>query len=249
MISYRRMMSYIPPIILLKALTNHTDEYIYQRLIHGYADDLYYINGIQQMLRQVHDEASVHSNGEAREYLGNIFRSRFFDLHPWITNVEITDYMLAECVLIHLTDYTDKFNMIVFMIQKLYQCVQGKSKVENADSVMMQEILLGGHLYQKVIKDRAENWLRQVKYTVLKRTEPHASITQLSMATAVRYASNIERAVENFLATGNVNAASNMGLMQTTGLVIMAENINRMRYMSHFRYGTCVVRTFLSAFC
>lgn len=236
MLSYRRLMSYVPPIILLKALSNHTDEYIYQCLIAGrYARDQYFINGIQQMLRELHDKGGVHTNDEAREYLGELFRSRFADLHPWITNAEITEYMLNECVLIHLTDKESKFNLICFMIQKLYQCVQGHCKIENVDSVMMQEILLGGHLYQKVLKDRVENWLRQLKYTILKRDDNRMAFNQMQMATAMRYTGLIERAMDNFLATGNVNARSNLGLMQTTGLVIMAENINRMRYMSHFR--------------
>lgn len=63
----------------------------------------------------------------------------------------------------------------------------------------------------------------------------------------------LESVFENVLATGNVPATSDLGLMQeagkfnllhmrqvliyfpSKGLSIMAENINRMRYMSHFR--------------
>lgn len=51
----------------------------------------------------------------------------------------------------------------------------------------------------------------------------------------MKYAGNIDRSFENFLATGNISSRSGLGLMQNSGLVIMAENINRMRYMSHFR--------------
>ncbi len=46
---------------------------------------------------------------------------------------------------------------------------------------------------------------------------------------------NMERQFENFLGTGNLPTESSLGLMQNKGLTIMAENINRMRYMSHFR--------------
>lgn len=46
----------------------------------------------------------------------------------------------------------------------------------------------------------------------------------------------LERQFENFMGTGNLPAeCSGLGLMQNKGLTIMAENINRMRYMSHFR--------------
>ena len=45
----------------------------------------------------------------------------------------------------------------------------------------------------------------------------------------------LEKMYENFLGTGNLPSQSGLGLMQDKGLTIMAENINRMRYMSHFR--------------
>ena len=38
-----------------------------------------------------------------------------------------------------------------------------------------------------------------------------------------------------FTGTGNLPSSTGLGLMQNKGLTIMAENINRMRYMSHFR--------------
>ena len=44
-----------------------------------------------------------------------------------------------------------------------------------------------------------------------------------------------EKMFENFIGTGNLPSKSGLGLMQNKGLSIMAENINRMRYMSHFR--------------
>lgn len=47
--------------------------------------------------------------------------------------------------------------------------------------------------------------------------------------------SNIESQMEHFLSTGNLRSSTGLGLTQSTGLTIVAENINRMRYMSHFR--------------
>lgn len=52
---------------------------------------------------------------------------------------------------------------------------------------------------------------------------------------AAKYSGGIEHALELFLATGSINSISGLGLMQDKGLTIVAENINRMRYMSHFR--------------
>lgn len=236
MFTYRKTFSFVPVILLLKSLKNCTDEHIYQRLIAGYEDDQYYDGCIQKMLRSIHDEIGLNTHEDCRKYLGEVFRSKFFHLPAWSSNDQITDYLLNDCVLIHLDDHSDKFNFIVLMIQKLFQCAQNKAKVENSDSVMMQEVLLGGHLYQKVIKDRTENWLEQLKYAILKQAEQTNFVLNVStFMQACKIAGSIERSVGNFLSTGNLVSKSGLGLMQASGLVIMAENINRMRYMSHFR--------------
>jgi len=36
------------------------------------------------------------------------------------------------------------------MLQKLFSVAQNKCLVEGADGIMMQELMLGGHLYLKV---------------------------------------------------------------------------------------------------
>lgn len=55
------------------------------------------------------------------------------------------------------------------------------------------------------------------------------------MLNALKSCGTFDSQMENFLATGNVRSQTGLGLMQSTGLSIVAENINRMRYMSHFR--------------
>lgn len=127
MITHRKTLSYIPVVLLMKALTNYTDEVIYKKLIKGYEDDQYYIQCIQNMLREVHQEG-CHTQDQIKDYLGAIFRVRF-RMHSWATNAEVTDFLLTQTMLIHLDDYVDKFNLIVYMVQKLFQAVQGKCKV------------------------------------------------------------------------------------------------------------------------
>lgn len=100
---------------------------------------------------------------------------------------------------------------------------------------MMQEILLGGHLYQKMIKEKLETWLTSLKFNILKRDDATTSLRPNDMTTAIKYTGSFDRTFQTFLATGNLISSSGLGLMQNTGLVIAAENINRMRYMSHFK--------------
>ncbi|XP_055386026.1 DNA-directed RNA polymerase I subunit RPA2 [Condylostylus longicornis] len=234
MFSQSKILSYLPVCLLLKCLVDYTDKKIFEELIHGYESDQYYISAIQTMLREVHDEG-LHSHTQCKDYLGGIFRARFPELPDWYSNFDITDYILNERILVHLNKYEDKFNLIIYMVKKLFQCAQEKYKLENIDSVMMQEVLTSGTLYQKFLRERLEIWLSYVKRYMLKKCENHVLVTQTIFESSGRSAGGIGRAMETFLATGNAPSRSGMGLMQQTGLSIMAENINRMRYMSHFR--------------
>lgn len=57
------------------------------------------------------------------------------------------------------------------MTKKLFALVGNKCVVEGVDSVMMQECLLGGHLYLQVLKEKLWSWLTSVKIHILKRAK------------------------------------------------------------------------------
>lgn len=235
MFSQMKMMSYVPICLILRCLVDFTDEQIFRHLVRGHEKDQYYVTCVQTMLRDVHGEG-LHTHKDCKSYLGKIFRSKFLEVPEWKTDADVTDFILNERILIHLETHREKFNMLVFMVQKLFQCAQGNYKIENVDSVMMQEVLLSGHLYQKFLADRIELWLQYVKKYLLRRLEaPDALITPTLLTNCLRSAGGVSHAMESFLATGNAPSRSGLGLMQNSGLVVMAENINRIRYMSHFR--------------
>ena len=60
-------------------------------------------------------------------------------------------------------------------------------------------------------------------------------LTPTVMNNCATKSGSLEKPFENFLGTGNLPSKTGLGLMQDKGLTIMAENINRTRYMSHFR--------------
>lgn len=94
------------------------------------------------MLRSLHEE-HLHTSEECKAYLGRMFRVRIYDCPEWSTDVDVAEYILYKCFLIHLDSNDDKFNMLVFMTQKLFAFAQDKCKIEGADAIMMQELLLG----------------------------------------------------------------------------------------------------------
>ncbi|KAG5882320.1 hypothetical protein JTB14_016636 [Gonioctena quinquepunctata] len=164
MFSYHRVLYYTPLCLILKCLCNYSDQYIYQKLIQGYEDDMYYTDCIRNMLRAVHIE-NLHTTEECRAYLGKMFRVKFYECPEWNTDIEIANFILNKCILIHLDSNEDKFNMLVFMTQKLFTFSQEKCKLEGADAVMMQELLLGGHLYLQLVKEKLSSWLVGLKLT------------------------------------------------------------------------------------
>ncbi|XP_064213291.1 DNA-directed RNA polymerase I subunit RPA2 [Tribolium castaneum] len=235
MFSYKKVLYYTPLVLILKCLCDYCDQFIYQKLIQGYQHDSYYLDCVQNMLRNLHIE-NLHTHEDCKVYLGKMFRVKFYECPDWLTDSEIADFILKKCIMIHLDKPEDKFNMLVFMCQKLFVFVQDKCKPEGADAVMMQELLLGGHLYLQLIKERLQGWLFGLKSNILKRSSTLTGhLSQTEILQAAKRSGGLENAFEMFLATGNITSSSGLGLMQDKGLTIVAENINRMRYMSHFK--------------
>ncbi|KAF7272577.1 hypothetical protein GWI33_014650 [Rhynchophorus ferrugineus] len=235
MFSNNKVLYYAPLCLLLKSLCNYTDQYIYQKLIKGFEDDLYYVDCCQNMLRLIHLE-KLHTHEDCKAYLGKMFRVKFYECPSWYTDIQVADLMLKKCILIHLDSNEDKFNLLVFMTQKLFKFAQDKCQIEGADAVMMQEVLQGGHLYLQIIKEKLQVWLSQLRRSFESLAlSTKFKFAQTDILQAAKRTGGFEQSLRLFLATGNIQSISGLGLMQDKGLCIIAENINRMRYMSHFR--------------
>lgn len=89
-------------------------------------------------------------------------------------------------------------------------------------------------MYLQTLKERLQGWLAGLRMVILKRATKHP-LTPAEIQKSAKFTGTLENALQNFFATGNLASASGLGLMQDKGLIIVAENINRMRYMSHFR--------------
>ncbi|XP_043799953.1 DNA-directed RNA polymerase I subunit RPA2 [Apis laboriosa] len=237
MFSHKKILYYVPLILILKCLVDVSDIFIYNALIAGCEYDLYYKGCILNMLRAVHEQG-LNNHEECKAYIGKMFRIKFFELPEDATDIDVCDFIIKHCIAIHLNSPLDKFYLLAFMTKKLFALANNKCAVEGADSVMMQECLLGGHLYLQVLKEKLYSWLTNLKMGILKRARSAGNRYTLNvqeMLNIMKYGNSLESQMENFLSTGNLRSSTGLGLMQNTGLTIVAENINRMRYMSHFR--------------
>ncbi|VVC96034.1 unnamed protein product [Leptidea sinapis] len=204
MFSHRKTMYYAPLVLILKCLVDWPDHYIYRFLLHGMKNDLYYVNCIQNMLRELHEQ-ELNTQAECRAYLGRMFRPKVVELPPWATDLEATEFLLKRCVMIHLDDYKDKFYGLVFMTQKLFDLVQNKCKVEGADAVMVQELQVGGHLYLQVLKERLQNLMYVIKLVLEKKARTGTTLTfnAAELQSIIRSAGSLEQKMETFISTGN----------------------------------------------
>ncbi|XP_069682789.1 DNA-directed RNA polymerase I subunit RPA2 [Periplaneta americana] len=236
MFSHRRFLYYAPIMLVLKCLKDVSDEFIIRQFMNGYEDDTYFRGCLMNMLQELHEEG-IHTHVDARTFVGKAFRSKIVDLPPWKSDEEICDFLIKHCFAIHLDNNEDKFNLYVMMMQKLFCSVHNKTSVESGDGLMMHELLLGGHFYLQYLKEKLSSWLVGVKLFILKKANSTASFscTPSEFSWALARSGTVEAPMERFLATGNISSRSGLGLLQDKGLTVVAENINRMRYMSHFR--------------
>lgn len=238
MFALNKELFFLPVVMLLKCLKDVSDSYIYRRLMVGVVDDPYYQGAIVNMLRELQEEG-LYNQEQCQEFLGRSFRPKVGPLVPaWYTDREICQYLIRNCVAIHLDDDEAKFDIICVMIKKLFALVQDKCVVEGVDSLMMHEIIVGGHLYLQLMKEKLHDFMTILKTVILKKAQTVGStfdLTPTMMNACATKTGTLERPFENFISTGNLPSRTGLGLMQDKGLTIMAENINRMRYMSHFR--------------
>lgn len=79
------------------------------------------------MLREIHEE-NLHTHSDCAHYIGQLFANRL-GMPEATPTKDLCAHLLKHSVLIHIDNNQDKFNAIIFMIQKLFQVVQDKHKV------------------------------------------------------------------------------------------------------------------------
>jgi len=71
-----------------------------------------------------------------------------------MTDVDVGRFLLERIILVHCSQFKDKFNTLCLMIDKLYSFVAGECEPDNLDAVCNQEVMLGGHLYGQLIAEK-----------------------------------------------------------------------------------------------
>lgn len=195
------------------------------------------------------------SRTAATAYLGKNFRSVVGMNHPNISDLEAGTSFLRRYIFVHLSSgpYSDredaldrsKADLAVLLVRKLVATSTGDVEVDNADALSHLSVIGPGHLYLNVLKEKLEMMLSVVgSYIQRERNKPEAKRRSEGRPLKILITESISKVVQgdpvtnhmNFLlSTGNLRPGTRIDLPQLAGYSVMAERINFLRFIAHFR--------------
>ncbi|XP_031127210.1 DNA-directed RNA polymerase I subunit 2 [Ipomoea triloba] len=239
----------LPAGVILKALVDTTDRDIYVSLTCVYNERYDRAKGsvgtqlVGERAKIILDEVqslSLFTRSQCLQHIGEYFQ-------PVMSGMEKESYsavaeaVLRNFILVHLDNNHDKFNLLIFMLQKLFSLIDQTSVPDNPDSLQNQEILLPGHLITIYLKEKLEDWLARTKQSLKEQIDSQNTKFQFSSLADVKKIierngpRQISTAIENMLKTGRLATQSGLDLQQRAGMTVMAERLNFLRFLSHFR--------------
>ncbi|XP_027354375.1 DNA-directed RNA polymerase I subunit 2 isoform X2 [Abrus precatorius] len=245
-----RGREYLLPVgIVLKALIDTTDREIYVNLTSCYNEKYEKGKGavgtqlVGERAKIILDEVrdlSLFTRLQCLEYIGQHFQPVMTELRNDSYPI-VADAVLKDCILVHLDNNFDKFNLLIFMLQKLFSLIDQTSVPDNPDSLQNQEVLLPGHLITLYLKEKLEDWLQKGKKLLLDEINKQSKkfdfsdLLQVKKVMDKNAAKQISTAVENMLKTGRLVTQTGLDLQQRAGYTVQAERLNFLRFLSHFR--------------
>ena len=250
--SWRKAEYLVPVMMILKALVETNDREICNGILgtsSKKATPNSFVADRVELLLRTYKAYDLKTRKQTLSYLGKHF-APVVQTPPTMSPQNVGREFLRKIVLPHLgnkdvteTQNYDKFQLMLFMIRKLYAFAAGDCAADNPDAVSNQEVLLGGFIYGMILKESLAEWLGAIGATAREwaRSKNNAKFTDASFNTDFlpkvvrRTTENIAQKLEYFLSTGNLVSQTGLDLQQTNGFSVMAEKINFYRFISHFR--------------
>ncbi|GLJ25400.1 hypothetical protein SUGI_0486220 [Cryptomeria japonica] len=247
--SMRRREFLIPVGIVLKALIDTSDREIYLQLTSTY-NELYQGQkgavGTQLVCQRVEiilDEVkryALFTRLQCLKFIGERFQPMMEGMETE-SHYAVGERVIEDYILVHLDSCSDKFNLLIFMLQKLFALVDETAAPDNPDTLQNHEVLLPGHLLTIYVKEKLQEWLFKVRAQLLREMQDTSSEFVLQDINKVKKvmekvpSGSISKVIENMLNTGNLNTQSGLDLQQSSGMTVIAEKLNFFRFLSHFR--------------
>lgn len=238
--SWRKNEYLIPVVMILRALYDTNDREIFDHIVGGDTTNSFLTDRLELLLRGFKKRyPTLQNRKQTLQYLGDKFRV-VLQASPDKGDLEVGQEVLKRIVLVHLgEDNRAKFDMLLFMIRKLYSLVAGECSPDNPDAAQHQEVLLGGFLYGMIIKEKIDEYLQNIRLQIQTDINRGLAINfkdqKYMSKVLMRVNENIGSKLQYFLSTGNLVSQSGLDLQQVSGYTVVAEKINFYRFISHFR--------------
>ncbi|TPX42598.1 DNA-directed RNA polymerase [Synchytrium endobioticum] len=235
---YRKQEFMVPYLLVLRALKEVSDKEIFEQIMMGRYHDSFLTDRVELLLRSFRRYA-ISTRKSCLTYLGSKF-AVMLDSPEDTTEEEVGIELLKTIILVHLDDAREKFDVLIFMLQKLYSLVAGECAPDNPDAPNQQEVLLGGFLYLAYMKEKLHDILQGWKSQITNDLRRNPMLVNFSdrkylLKALGKVNVDIGKKMEYFLATGNLITSTGLDLQQVSGYTIVAEKLNFFRYLSHFR--------------
>ena len=250
--SWRKAEYLVPVVMILKALVETNDREICEGIIgtaKGSASPSSFVADRVELLLRTYKAYNLKTRSQTLAFLGEKF-APVLQTPITMTHEKVGLEFLRRIVLPHLGNVkvteaqnNDKFQLLLFMVRKLYALAAGDCALDNPDAVSNQEVLLGGFLYGMILKETVHEWLLSIAaqsrdWCRLKNGAKFADPTfqsEFLQKVVARTNENLAGRLEYFLSTGNLVSPTGLDLQQVSGYTIIAEKINFYRFISHFR--------------
>eukprot|EP00252_Welwitschia_mirabilis_P017700 TRINITY_DN3920_c0_g2_i1.p1 TRINITY_DN3920_c0_g2~~TRINITY_DN3920_c0_g2_i1.p1 ORF type:complete len:1013 (-),score=180.62 TRINITY_DN3920_c0_g2_i1:147-3080(-) len=243
-----RKREYLIPVgIILKALINVSDKEIYSQLSSIYHENCQGQKGsvatafVTQRALILLDELrrySAFTQMQCLRFIGERFMAVLEGMERE-SAVVVGERLIKDYILVHLDSFRDKYNFLIFMLQKLFAFVDGTAAPDNLDTLQNQEVLLPGQLLTMIVKEKLQGWLWKVRAQL--QSEIDNNKLDLQDMERVKKVMDrlplqtIGRSIETMISTGKFTSQSGLDLQQNAGMTVLAERLNFFRFISHFR--------------
>jgi DNA-directed RNA polymerase I subunit RPA2 len=245
--SYLKSEYLLPMVLILHALCEVSDLFIFQQLVDGEPTESFVTERVVAMMDlHAHEYPHVLDRESALAHLGEVFgvvlpEGRLVQ-NGYMTKKDLGALLIKRMFFVHTENNWEKFQTLVLMFRKLVAVVSGRIRPDNPDAFDCHDVMTPGQLYGGVMKESVHGIIERLAAALAKKSRMMAiknnSVPRLDSATVkvqLSAVSDLSRKLEYFMATGNLQSRTGLDLQQTSGFTIIADKLNAFRYMSHFR--------------
>ena len=136
--SLNKQEFFIPLLVIMRALVETTDYEIFTKLLSN-GPNTFMSERVEAMMREI-ASIRVKSRRDNLAFLGSYFRL-VMQMPSSVSDEEVGTKLIDGYILVHCINNQSKFDLLIYMAQKLYSMAAGDSLPDNGDALHTHEVL------------------------------------------------------------------------------------------------------------